>query len=444
LAVEWVDFAAALAVVKPSALRDLDVQTMTSAGRNSGGGSAAAGGFGSFGGFDDLKARVRRSVIGPWAAPELHKALGVQPLSGALLHGPPGCGKTMLASAIAAECASAITMTMDTTTTTVTATAVAMTRTTPEVNGGGVGDVSGVGGGGGGDGVKFVHVRSTELLSKWLGESERLLRRLFARARGCPPCVLFFDDLDALVGKRALEGGGSGSGGGGLETRLLTTFLSEMDGVASGGGAGGVLVLAATQNINALDAALLRPGRLQESLFVGPPTSAEDRAAVLAVHTRPLPLAPLSAGGDNPAQVLGDVSGGGVGRGGDQVGGGRRGGCYGVSGGDDDQAAEDDDARLCTPNEKETAVQALVADLALRTHGFSCAELAALPRAAAKLALRRHLAEIESAVAGPAARRRKSAGLPPVTAKDFEAALSRVKQRQTSVVSAHLPSERKP
>ena len=100
-------------------------------------------------------------MTGPWRDPALYASLGVPPLSGALLHGPPGCGKSLLASVIAAE-----------------------------------------------GGANFVHVRSTELLSKWLGESERLVRRLFARARAAAPCVLFFDDIDALVGKRDLEGGG--------------------------------------------------------------------------------------------------------------------------------------------------------------------------------------------------------------------------------------------
>ena len=152
-----------------------------------------------------------------------------QAVSGAVLHGPSGCGKSLVAAAIAAEAA-----------------------------------------------ANFVHVASSELLSKWLGESERLLRRLFTRARAAAPCVLFFDDIDALVARRDLEGGGGG-GNGGVETRLLTTLLNEMDGISggkggvnSGGGGGGgggsdnvsiggVLVLAATNRpLNCLDPALLR------------------------------------------------------------------------------------------------------------------------------------------------------------------------------------------
>lgn len=144
---------------------------------------------------------------------------------------------------------------------------------------------------------------------RYLGETEAKLRALFSRARAAAPCILFLDELDAITAKRGDggDGGGDGSGGAGsVHARVLSTLLNEMDGVAStsassGGGTavagaaagaagGGVLVLAATNRRDALDAALLRPGRLHESVELGVPAR-EDREGVLRVHAGRLPLA---------------------------------------------------------------------------------------------------------------------------------------------------------
>ncbi|CAN0076187.1 unnamed protein product, partial [Sphacelaria rigidula] len=146
--------------------------------------------------------------------------------------------------------------------------------------------------------------------ARYLGETEAKLRSLFARARAAAPCILFLDELDSITAKRGDGGMGDAGGGeaGGVYARVLSTLLNEMDGVASGGGtsqpkrqsegsdrstvsAGGrVLVLAATSRRHMLDSALLRPGRLHESIEFGMPNK-EDREGVLRVHARRLPLA---------------------------------------------------------------------------------------------------------------------------------------------------------
>lgn len=158
---------------------------------------------------------------------------------------------------------------------------------------------------------------------RYLGETEAKLRALFSRARAAAPCILFLDELDAITAKRGDgdDGGEGGGGAGSVHARVLSTLLNEMDGVAStssassgaaaagGAGAGtggGVLVLAATNRRDALDAALLRPGRLHESVELGVPARG-DREGVLRVHAGRLPLA---AGVDLARLSQDDVSGG--------------------------------------------------------------------------------------------------------------------------------------
>ena len=261
----WHDVQVALTEVQPSELRELEVMRSTDGVAEGANGEHASPtqAWTCVGGYASLKDHVRRYVTGPWLdRGSHHDVLGVVAASGAILHGPSGCGKSLTAAAIAAEAK-----------------------------------------------ANLVHVRSSELLSKWLGESERLVRRLFSRARAAAPCVLFFDDVDALVGRRNFEGGSSsGSTGkqGGLQTRLLTTLLNEIDGIGSSCGGysddaksakgKGVLVLAATNRpLSCLDPALLRPGRLQEHLFVGLPASVDDKKTILGLHTgRPAPLSPTA------------------------------------------------------------------------------------------------------------------------------------------------------
>jgi transitional endoplasmic reticulum ATPase len=168
-----------------------------------------------------------------------------------LLYGPSGCGKTMIAEGLAHECH-----------------------------------------------CNFVAVKLQDLFSPFLGESEAFLRRLFRTARKATPCMLFLDDLDTMAAKRDLSGA-DGGGSGGVGGRILATLLNEMDGIESNDG---VVVVAATNRRDAVDPALLRPGRLDVIVEVGMPT-AEDREAILRVHTRRMPL----GAGLDLAAVAGDL-----------------------------------------------------------------------------------------------------------------------------------------
>jgi SpoVK/Ycf46/Vps4 family AAA+-type ATPase len=115
-----------------------------------------------------------------------------------------------------------------------------------------------------------VKVRASEVFNQWLGGSEAIIRSIFSRARAASPCILFFDELDALAVNR--EGGDSDATSG-VQSRILTTLLNEMDGITNVGGTQGVLVVAATNRLDAIDAALLRPGRLEEHVLLSYPKS---------------------------------------------------------------------------------------------------------------------------------------------------------------------------
>ena len=177
-----------------------------------------------------------------------YAALGVVPPRGVLLHGPPGCAKTSLARAAA-----------------------------------------------GAVGVSFLYLSGAALYSPFVGEAERQLREAFALGRACSPSIIFLDEIDAIVGTRGEgshggSGSGSGSGGGGggeaVQLRVLSTLLNEMDGVSP---LSQVVLIGATNRLDAIDAALLRPGRFDELIEIAPPDAA-GRAQVLAIHTRDMPL----------------------------------------------------------------------------------------------------------------------------------------------------------
>jgi SpoVK/Ycf46/Vps4 family AAA+-type ATPase len=173
--------------------------------------------------MDDVKALLKESIELPLTHPHLFEMMRVPPPKGILLYGPPGCSKTLMARAIATE-----------------------------------------------GNMNFLAVKGPELLSKWLGESERALASLFRRARLAAPAVIFFDELDSIASKR-------GDGGGGGGDRLLSQLLTELDGVTSGGsgssaGKGGrVVVVGATNRPDVLDTALTRPGRMDRMIYVGLP-----------------------------------------------------------------------------------------------------------------------------------------------------------------------------
>ena len=227
LKVLWDDFAAAQARVRPSALREVAVEVPKVS-------------WADVGGLEGVKQRLKEAVEWPRRHAAALARLGAAPPRGVLLYGPPGCSKTLLARAVASEA-----------------------------------------------GLNFLSVKGGELHSKWVGGGERAVAALFARARAAAPAVVFFDELDGLVGGRAMDGGGGGSGGSGPGERVLAQLLMELDGLQP---RLGVVVLAATNRPDRIDAALLRPGRFDRLLRVPPPDAAA-RAEVFAVCLRRTPLA---------------------------------------------------------------------------------------------------------------------------------------------------------
>jgi transitional endoplasmic reticulum ATPase len=222
LAVYGADFDEALKRVQPSAMREVMVQAPTI-------------GWDDVGGVDEARERLREGVELPLKHPDAFKRMGIRPAKGFLLYGPPGTGKTLLAKATAREA---------------------------EAN--------------------FIATKSSDLLSKWYGESEQQIARLFARARQVAPTVIFIDELDSLVPAR-----GGGLGEPQVTERVVNTILSEMDGLEE---LGSVVVIGATNRPNLIDPALLRPGRFDELIYVAVPDE-EGRRHILGIHTAKMPLA---------------------------------------------------------------------------------------------------------------------------------------------------------
>ncbi len=220
LKVEWADFESALTDVEPSALRE--VATEISDVR-----------WDDVGGADEIKKLLTEVVLWQLKYDELFRQAGVRAPKGVLLHGVPGTGKTLLAKALAGE---------------------------TEAN--------------------FIAIKGPQLLSRWVGESERGVREIFRKARQATPCIIFFDEIDALAPRR---GGGSDSQ---VTERMVSQLLTELDGIEE---LKGVVVLAATNRIDRLDPALLRPGRLEFHVELPMPDAAARRA-ILKVQTRHMPL----------------------------------------------------------------------------------------------------------------------------------------------------------
>lgn len=177
------------------------------------------------GALGSVREELTLSVLEPIRNPEKFQALGIPLPAGVMLYGPPGCGKTLLAKAIANE-----------------------------------------------SGANFISVKGPELLDKYVGESERSVRLVFERARASSPCVVFFDELDSLCPKR-----GGDSSGGGVSERVVNQLLTEMDGLES---RRSVFVIAATNRPELIDPAMMRPGRLDKLLYVSLPTP-KDRVSIL-------------------------------------------------------------------------------------------------------------------------------------------------------------------
>ncbi|RPA90686.1 AAA-domain-containing protein [Choiromyces venosus 120613-1] len=191
------------------------------------------------GGQEEVKQRLREAVEWPLTHPEAFARLGGTPRKGLLLYGPPGCSKTLTAKALATEA-----------------------------------------------GLNFMAVKGPELFNMYLGESERAVREVFRKARAASPSIIFFDEIDALSASR--DDGGRGGGGGGGKTNVLTTLLNEMDGIEV---LKGVTILAATNRPEIIDPALLRPGRLDTILYVGPP-DLPARKQILQIKTGKMSISP--------------------------------------------------------------------------------------------------------------------------------------------------------
>ena len=222
LTVELSDFENALKRVQPSAMREVMVE-------------APQIRWDDIGGLDEARDRLKEGVELPLKHPEAFRRLGIRPAKGFLLYGPPGTGKTLLAKAAARE---------------------------SEAN--------------------FIATKSSDLLSKWYGESEQQIARLFNRARQVAPTIIFIDELDSLVPAR-----GGGLGEPQVTERVVNTILSEMDGLEE---LQNVVLIGATNRPTLIDPALLRPGRFDELIYVGVPDTA-GRRRILAIHTEGMPLA---------------------------------------------------------------------------------------------------------------------------------------------------------
>jgi len=224
LSVTREDFVEALKRVQPSAMREVMVQAPDIS-------------WADIGGLGEAQMRLREGIELPLKSPEAFHRLGIRPAKGFLLYGPPGTGKTLLAKAVAKE---------------------------SEAN--------------------FISIKSSDLLSKWFGESEQQISRLFARARQVAPCVIFIDEIDSLVPAR---GSGGSLGEPQVTARVVNTILAEMDGMEE---LQSVVLIGATNRPALVDPALLRPGRLDELIYVGTP-DAPGRAHILRIHTSRMPLA---------------------------------------------------------------------------------------------------------------------------------------------------------
>ncbi|XP_050073662.1 nuclear valosin-containing protein-like [Anopheles maculipalpis] len=224
LCIEREDFMESLKTVQPSAKREgfITVPDVT---------------WNDIGSLGDIREELKLAILAPVKFPQRLKLLGLNAPSGVLLCGPPGCGKTLLAKAVANEA-----------------------------------------------GINFISVKGPELLNMYVGESERAVRQCFQRARNSAPCVIFFDEFDSLCPKRS-DTAESSAG-----TRVVNQLLTEMDGIEE---RKGVFLMAATNRPDIVDPAVLRPGRLDKILYVGLPAK-DDRVDILRALTKNRAQPPLA------------------------------------------------------------------------------------------------------------------------------------------------------
>ena len=221
LKVTMKDFTTALKDIQPSALREVYVEVPEVHWED-------------IGGLDHVKQQLREAIEWPLKHPEYFEEMGIEPPKGILLFGPPGCGKTLLAKAVATE---------------------------SEAN--------------------FITIKGPEVLSKWVGESEKAIREIFRKARQAAPCIVFFDEIDSIAPRRGLRTDA------GVTDRIVNQLLTEMDGITL---LKNIVIIAATNRPDILDPALLRPGRFDRIIYVPLPDE-KARLEIFKVHTRKMPLA---------------------------------------------------------------------------------------------------------------------------------------------------------
>jgi len=220
--VKMEDFMNAYKEVTPTAMREVYIEVPTVH-------------WGDIGGLDEVKQELKEAVEWPLKNPEMFKRLGIKPPKGILLYGPPGCGKTLLARAVATE---------------------------SEAN--------------------FITIKGPEVFSKWVGESEKAIREVFRKARMAAPSVIFFDEMDSLVPRRGL-----GFADSGVTERVISQLLTEMDGIVT---LEDIVVMAATNRPDIVDPAVYRPGRFDRLIYVPEPDE-KSRLQIFKIYTKNMPLA---------------------------------------------------------------------------------------------------------------------------------------------------------
>ncbi|MEM4733736.1 MAG: CDC48 family AAA ATPase, partial [Candidatus Bathyarchaeia archaeon] len=220
--VKMEDFINAYKEVTPTAMREVYIEVSTVH-------------WNDIGGLEEVKQHLKEAVEWPMKNPEIFKRLGIKPPKGILLYGPPGCGKTLLARAVATE---------------------------SEAN--------------------FISIKGPEVFSKWVGESEKAIREVFRKARIAAPAVIFLDEIDSLAPRRGL-----GFSDSGVTERVISQLLTEMDGIVT---LQDIVVIAATNRPDMVDSAVLRPGRFDRLIYVPEPDE-KSRLQIFQIYTKDMPLA---------------------------------------------------------------------------------------------------------------------------------------------------------